>query len=182
MAYIILGIIALLIIYVISIYNELITFKNRIENAWAQIDTYLQKRFDTIPNLVEIVKGYANHEKEVFENVAKARASLGAAQTVTEKAEASNALSGTLKSLFAVAEAYPELKASENFMQLQVELKGTEDKIAFSRQCYNDTVTRFNTSIELFPKNIIANMLNFTKKDYFEIDDQNARKSVQIKF
>ena len=182
MPYIILGIIALLVIYVISIYNGLITFKNRIENAWAQIDTYLQKRFDTIPNLVEIVKGYANHEKEVFENVAKARASLGAAQTVTEKAEASNALSGTLKSLFAVAESYPELRASENFMQLQVELKGTEDKIAFARQCYNDTVTRFNTSIELFPKNIIANMLNFTKRDYFEIDDQNARKGLQIKF
>ena len=182
MLYIVLGIIVLLLIYVIAVYNGLITQKNRVENAWAQIDTQLQRRYDLIPNLVETVKGYAKHEKEVFENVTKARASMGSAQTVAEKAEASNMLTNTLKSLFAVAEAYPDLKANENFHQLQVDLKGTEDKIAFSRQFYNDSVQRFNTDIELFPKNIISNMMNFTKKEYFEIDDDNARKTVQVKF
>lgn len=181
MGYIILGIIAILVIYVIAVYNGLITMKNRVENAWAQIETQLQRRFDLIPNLVETVKGYASHEKEVFEKVTQARASMASAQTVTEKAEASNMLTGTLKSLFAVAEAYPELKANQNFAQLQVDLKGTEDKIAFSRQFYNDSVQRFNTQIELFPKNVIANMLGFTKRDYFEIEEE-AKKNVQVKF
>ncbi len=181
MGYVVLGAVALLVLYIIVVYNRLITMKNRVELAWSQIETQLQRRFDLIPNLVETVKGYAKHEKEVFERVTEARSSMGSAQTVAEKAEASNMLSGTLKSLFAVAEAYPELKANENFSQLHVDLKGTEDKIAFSRQFYNDSVQRLNVMIELFPQNIIANMLGFTKKEYFEIDDE-ARNNVQVNF
>lgn len=181
MEYIILGLLAVLVIYVIAIYNGLITMKNRVENAWAQIETQLQRRFDLIPNLVETVKGYATHEKEVFEKVTQARASMASAQTVSEKAEASNMLTDTLKSLFAVAEAYPELKANENFAQLQVDLKGTEDKIAFARQFYNDSVQRLNTQIELFPQNIVANMLGFAKRDYFEIDEE-AKNNVKVQF
>lgn len=180
--YVILGIVVLLLIYVALVYNGLIRMKNRVENAWAQIDTQLQKRFDMIPTLVEAVKGYMQHEKGVLEEVTRLRASMGSAQTVAEKAEASNALTSTLKTLFAVAEAYPELKANENFMHLQENIKGTEEKIAFARQFYNDSVQRFNTEIELFPKNIIANMLGFTKKEYFEIDDEDARKRVKLDF
>ena len=131
MILIIVGIIALLVIYIIAVYNGLIKSKNRVENAWAQIDTQLQRRFDLIPNLVETVKGYAAHEKEVFEKVTQARAGMASAQTIAEKAEASNALTNTLKSLFAVAEAYPDLKANQNFLQLQIDITGTEDKIAF---------------------------------------------------
>lgn len=182
MNYVILGVVVLIVIYFIAIYNNLVAIKNRAENGWASIDTQLQRRFDLIPNLVETVKGYAAHEKGVFEEVAKARSGLMTAQTVSEKAEADNVLTGTLKTLFAVAEAYPELKANQNFMQLQVDLKGTEDKVAFSRQFYNDTVQRLNTEIQKFPQNIIAGICGFKERQYFEIENEQAKQGVQVKF
>ena len=174
--------IGLIIVYVIVVYNGLITLRNRVENGWAQIDTQLQRRFDLIPNLVETVKGYAKHESEVFERVTMARASMANATTVGEKAEANNALTGTLKSLFAVSEAYPELKASANFQALQVELTNTENKVSFARQFYNDTVKKFNTDIQKFPKNIIANMLNFTAQEYFQVDAPEVRNAPRVSF
>lgn len=180
--YIILGLIALLIIYGIAVYNRLIKLKNRVENAWSQIDVQLQRRHDLIPNLIETVKGYMKHERETLESVTKARTALMSAQGVAEKAMADNMLTNALKTLFAVAESYPDLKASQNFLELQVELKGTEDKIAFSRQFYNDSVQRFNTEIQLFPNNIIANMLGFKEKEYFEVKDEETRKNVHVQF
>ena len=178
---IILGLFVLLCIYIIVVYNGLIALKNRIKNGWAQIETQLQRRYDLIPNLVETVKGYAAHEKEVFENVTKARASLMSAQGVTGKAEADSMLSGTLKSLFAVAENYPALKANENFKELQIELTSTENKIAYARQYYNDTVLCFNTAIETFPKNIIAAMCSYKAHDYYESKPE-AKDPVAVKF
>jgi LemA protein len=158
-----------------------VSLRNRIENAWAQIDVQLKRRFDLIPNLVETVKGYASHEKTVFENVTKARNMMSEATTVKEQADANNMLTGALKSLFAVAEAYPELKANQNFMALQVELTGTEDKISYTRQFYNDAVMTLNTMIQTFPTNIIASMFGFIKKEYFEIEDE-ARQAVKVSF
>ncbi|MDP4132860.1 MAG: LemA family protein [Bacillota bacterium] len=182
MGWIILVIVAIIVIYIIAAYNNLITLKNRAENGWAQIDTQLQRRFDLIPNLVETVKGYAAHEKELFEKVTAARAGMANAKTVAEKAEADNVLSGTLKSLFAVAEAYPDLKANSNFKELQIELTNTENKISFARQFYNDTVTRFNTALQVFPKNIIANIFHFSKKEYFETTEENVREAPKVEF
>ena len=177
-----LAVLGVIIIYVIVTYNGLITLKNRVENGWAQIDTQLQRRYDLIPNLVETVKGYAKHETDVFEKVTLARASMANASTIGEKAEADNALSGTLKTLFSVAESYPELKASTNFRELQVELTNTENKVSFARQFYNDTVKKFNTDIQKFPKNIIANMLNFKASEYFQVDAPEVRTAPQVKF
>jgi LemA protein len=175
------GVIVLFVIYIISIYNSLVTLKNRIKNGWAQIETQLQRRYDLIPNLVETVKGYAAHEKDVLENITKARAGLMNAQGVAQKADADNMLTGTIKSLFAVAENYPQLKADANFRELQLELSGTENKIAFARQYYNDTVMRLNTAIQLFPKNIIARIFGFVAADYYEIKSE-AREPVAVKF
>lgn len=181
---------ALLVIFVIVIlgilwivfkYNQLVGLRNRIENAWSQIDVQLKRRYDLIPNLVETVKGYASHEKEVFENVTKARASMMSAQGVKEQGEAQNQITGALKSLFAVAEAYPELKANENFRMLQEEISGTESKIAYSRQFYNDTVMSYNTLIQSFPSNIIASSFGFKENDYFPMDDA-ARENVKVSF
>lgn len=182
MAGTIIGIIAVLIVfYIIGAYNSLVNLKNKIENGWAQIETQLQRRYDLIPNLVETVKGYAAHEKQVFENVTKARASLATANSAAEKASADNMLSNTLKSLFAVAENYPELKANQNFRELQLELTGTENKIAFARQFYNDMVVRYNTAIEVFPKNIIASVFKFTQAEYYESKEE-ANEPVSVKF
>jgi LemA protein len=139
-----------------------------VENAWAQIEVQLKRRHDLIPNIVETVKGYAKHEKTVFENVTKARAAVMSAESVKDKADASNFLSSTLKSLFAVAENYPELKANQNFLQLQQELSETEDKIAYTRQFYNDTAMKYNISIQTIPTNIVAGLMNFHKKELFE--------------
>ena len=175
-------VVGLLAVYVIAVYNGLITLRNRVENGWAQIDTQLQRRYDLIPNLVETVKGYAKHEAEVFESVTRARASMANASTIGEKAEADNVLSGTLKSLFAVAEAYPDLKANANFRDLQVELTNTENRVSFARQFYNDTVKKFNTDIQKFPKNIIANMLNFRAQEYFQIDSPEVRNAPRVNF
>lgn len=178
---IILIIVGVVLIFIIAIYNSLVRLKNQVKNSWAQIDVQLKRRNDLIPNLVETVKGYAKHEKGVFTEVTKARTSMMNAQTTTDKAKASNMLSETLKSLFAVAENYPDLKANQNFLQLQEELSGTENKIAYSRQHYNDMVMRFNTKIELFPNNVFANMLNFHQEDMFEASEEE-KKNVKVQF
>ena len=178
---IILIIVILLVIYVVSIYNSLVTLRNRVKNAWSQIDVQLKRRTDLIPNLVETVKGYATHERGVFENVAKARSGLMNATTVKETAEANNVLTDTLKSLFAVAENYPQLKASENFRELQNSLQETEDKIAYSRQFYNDTVLMYNNKVQMFPSNLMANAFNFTESEFFEVAE--SEKAVpKVKF
>lgn len=178
---ILLAIVALGVFWVIVTYNRFVRLKNRIDNAWAQIDVQLRRRYDLIPNLVETVKGYAAHEKEVFEKVTQARASMANAQTVKEQSEAQNMIAGALKSLFAVAEAYPELKANENFMMLQEELSGTEGKIAYARQFYNDNVMQYNTLLQTFPANAIRSMFGFRSRDYFETD-ADAQKPVQVQF
>ena len=178
---VILGIVIVVVIWIIAKYNQLVGLRNRIENAWSQIDVQLRRRFDLIPNLVETVKGYATHEKEVFENVTKARSAMMDAQGVKEQGEAQNQITGALKSLFAVAEAYPDLKANQNFMMLQEELSGTESKIAYARQFYNDTVMTFNTLIQSFPANMIASSFGFREHEYFPMEDA-ARENVKVDF
>ena len=173
--------IVLIGLVVVGMYNRLVVLRNRIENAWSQIDVQLKRRYDLIPNLIETVKGYATHERELFENVTKARTQAINAGTVEGQAKAENMLTSTLKSLFAVAENYPELKANENFMMLQEELSGTESKIAFSRQFFNDTVMSFNTAIQKFPTNIMAGMFGFGSREYFEIDEA-SREPVKVDF
>jgi LemA protein len=159
------------ILILILLYNKLVKLRNRSENAWHQIDVQLQKRADLIPNLVETVKGYAAHEKRVFEEVTKARSIYSQAGTVQEKAQATNMLTGALKTLFAVAENYPELKANQKVLLLQEELSGIESKIAYARQFYNDVVLSFNNAQQVFPSNIIANWFGFKTKEYFEIEE-----------
>jgi LemA protein len=166
----------------IGIYNGLIIARNRCDNSWAQVDVLLRRRYDLIPNLVETVKGYAKHEREVFEKVTQARASAINAGTVKDQAQAENMLTGALKTLFAVAENYPELKANQNFLQLQEELSGTESKIAYARQFYNDMVMKFNQKQQVFPSNIIANMFSFKEKEYFEIEEPAAKEPVKVSF
>lgn len=170
-----------IVLWIVGIYNRLVVLRNRIDNSWSQIDVQLRRRYDLIPNLVETVKGYAAHEKGVFEEVTKARASMASAQTVAEQGEAQNMITGALKSLFAVAEAYPDLKANQNFMMLQEELSGTESKIAYARQFYNDTVMSFNTMIQSFPASIIAGSFGFTQRDYFPMEDA-AREPIKVQF
>lgn len=175
-------IVGALVLIVIGMYNSLITLRNRSDNAWSQVDVQLRRRYDLIPNLVETVKGYAKHEREVFEKVTQARASAINAQTVKEQGQAENMLTGALKSLFAVAEAYPDLKANQNFLMLQEELAGTEGKVAYARQFYNDVVMKFNMKQQVFPSNIIANMFGFKIKDYFQIEDEIAKGPVKVSF
>ncbi len=175
------GVVVLGIIALIAIYNRLVVLRNRIDNAWSQIDVQLKRRYDLIPNLIETVKGYAKHEKELFENVTKARTQAISAGSVEDQAQAENMLTGTLKSLFAVAENYPELKANQNFMMLQEELAGTEGKIAFARQFFNDTVMLFNTAIQTFPNNMIAGVFGFNEREYFEIDE-GSREPIKVDF
>ena len=179
--FIILGILILPILAFVVIYNGLITLRNRVKNAWAQIDVQLKRRYDLIPNLIETVKGYAKHEKGVFEEVTKARANALNVQGVANQAEAENMLTGALKSLFAVAEAYPDLKASTNFMQLQEELSGTENKIAYSRQFYNDSVMEYNIRIQQIPYNIIAGLFGFKGEELFEAEGVE-REVPMVKF
>jgi len=169
-------------IIAIGMYNSLVTLRNRCDNGWSQIDVQLRRRYDLIPNLVETVKGYAKHEREVFEKVTQARAAAASAQGVKAQAEADNMLTGALKSLFAVAEAYPDLKANQNFLMLQEELAGTESKIAYARQFYNDTVMKFNMKQQVFPSNIIANMFGFKPRDYFQIEEEIAKGPVKVQF
>lgn len=179
--WVIIGAVVLVLLIIWALYNGLIRLKNQIENAWAQIDVQLKRRNDLIPNLIETVKGYAKHEKSVFTEVTKARTEMMSAKTLDQKAKASGTLTDTLKSLFAVAESYPTLKANENFLQLQEELSGTENKIAYSRQHYNDMVMRFNTKIELFPNNVFAGMLHFTKREMFKVEEAE-KKNVKVQF
>ncbi len=180
-ALIIIGVLAAIVVYIWFLYNQLVTARLRVDESWSGIDVQLKRRSSLIPNLVETVKGYAKHEKEVFENVTKARSALMNAQTPAQKAEADNMLTGTLKSLFAVAEAYPELKANENFKQLQEELADTEDKIAYSRQFYNQNVLDYNTKIQMFPNVLIAGMFGFTKREFFKAAEED-RKDVKVSF
>jgi LemA protein len=174
-------VLVLLALYVIASYNGLVSLRNRIENAWAQIDVQLKRRYDLIPNLVETVKGYASHERETLDAVIQARNAGMSAQGPHDQAEAENVLSGALKSLFALSEAYPDLKANQNFAQLQEELTGTEGRIAYARQFYNDTVYRYNTKVQSFPANILANMFRFSEREYFQADDE-SRGPTQVSF
>ena len=168
-------------LYLVVLYNGLVSLRNRIENAWAQIDVQLKRRYDLIPNLVETVKGYAAHERETLEAVIQARNMAMAAQGPQQQAQTENVLSGALKSLFALSEAYPDLKANANFLNLQEELTGTEGRIAYARQFYNDTVYRYNTKIQSFPAVVIAGRFGFKEREYFEADDE-ARGPVQVQF
>jgi LemA protein len=172
---------AVVLVWAIAIYNGLIKLKNRVDEAWSDIDVQLKRRYDLIPNLVNTVKGYAAHEKEVFEKVTEARARAMGAGTAEDKAQAENMLSSTLKSLFAVAEAYPDLKANQNFLELQKELTDTEDKIQAARRFYNGNVRDFNTKIEIFPNNIFAGVLNFTKREFFEAAGVE-KEAVKVEF
>lgn len=174
-------VIVLAFLWAIAVYNGLIRLKNRVDEAWSDIDVQLKRRYDLIPNLINTVKGYAAHEKELFEKVTAARANAMGAGTTEDKAKAENALSGTLKSLFAVAEAYPDLKANQNFLELQRELTDTEDKIQASRRFYNGNVMEFNTKIEIFPNNIFAGILNFTKREFFQAEE-GEKEPVSVKF
>ena len=174
-------IILIIIVALVLLYNGLVTSRNKVKNAWAQIDVQLNRRADLIPNLVETVKGYAGHEKSVFEDVTAARAGLMNANGVKEISDANNQLSSTLKTLFAVAENYPELKANENFKELQAQLAQTEDKIAYSRQFYNDTVLMYNNKCQTFPSNIIANLFRFKEADFFEVAGE-ARSVPKVEF
>ena len=175
-------IIAVLIIGIIYIYNGLVTSRQKVDNAWSQIDVTLQRRFDLIPNFVETVKGYMKHESETFEKIAALRTSWANSSSVGEKAKLEGELSGALKTIMAVSENYPELKANTNFSELSEELRNTENKIAFSRQFYNDSVTRYNTKLELFPSNIVAGMFNFKPKELFAAESDEARKNVKVDF
>jgi len=175
-------IVVLLIVWIIGVYNSLIRGRMMVKNSFAQIDTQLQRRFDLIPNLVETVKGYAAHEKGLFEQVTAARAQGQNASSIAEKAAADTAITAGITKLLAVAENYPDLKASANFSELQTELSSTENKIAYARQFYNDSVTRFNTSLMVFPKNIIAGMFGFSAEEFFVTDTPEARQNVKVSF
>ena len=182
MGWVILAIVIVLILAIISLYNSLVTLRQRVKNAWSQIDVQLQRRFDLIPNLVECVKGYMTHEQDTLAKVTELRTSWAKAQTVEEKANLDGELSGALKTIMAVSENYPDLKANQNFAELQEELRNTENKISFSRQFYNDTVTMYNTKLEVFPSNIFASMFNFTAEPLFTVESDEARKNVKVDF
>ena len=172
-------VVVLLIVWIIGVYNNLVSLKMRVKNAWAQIDTQLKRRFDLIPNLVETVKGYAAHEQGTLEKVIAARNTYASATSVEDKAKANNELTSTLKSIFALGEAYPELKANENFLNLQDELAGTENRVATARKDYNDAVKAYNTKIQTIPSNIIANMMGKQQREYFEVSDE-SKKDVPV--
>ncbi|MEK7108880.1 MAG: LemA family protein [Patescibacteria group bacterium] len=182
--WILIGIVALVLVWAIAVYNRFVRFVLRTKEAWADIDVQLKRRYDLIPNLVESVKGYASHEKGVFESVTKARAAAMDAGGVEEKGKAENMLSKTLKSLFAIAEAYPDLKANQNFLELQRQLEDTENKIQAARRFYNGNVRDLNTSLQTFPGNVIAEFFRFEPREFFELgaEDSAARQPVQVKF
>jgi len=171
-----------LFLIAVGMYNSLIQLRNRCDNSWAQVDVQLRRRYDLIPNLVETVKGYAKHEREVFQNVTEARTRAINASTVKDQSAAENQLTGALKTLFAVAESYPDLKANQNFLMLQEELAGTEGKIAYARQFYNDQVMKFNQKQQIFPSNIIAKMFAFKEKEYFVLEEPAAKEPVKVSF
>ena len=175
-------IVVLLIIFVIANYNSLVTLRQRVNNAWSQIDVQLQRRFDLIPNLIECVKGYMKHESETLEKVTALRSSWANAKTNDEKMKLDNELAGTLKTIMALSESYPDLKANQNFLSLQDDLNDTESKIAYSRQFYNDTVTKYNTKLEVFPSNIIGSMFGFKASTLFVVESDEAKKAVKVDF
>jgi len=180
--YVLIGLIVVIILWVIGVFNSLVRLKNQTQEAWADIDVQLKRRYDLIPNLVSTVKGYAQHERELFEKVTEARSRAMQAQGPEEKGKAENMLSGTLKSLFAIAENYPNLKANENFAKLQDELSDTENKIQAARRFYNGNVRDFNTKIQSFPTNTIAGMLNFKQFEFFELEQPEAKEPVKVEF
>ncbi len=179
--YVIGGLIGLFLVWLLFTYNGLVTLRNRVREAWSQIDVQLKRRASLIPNLIETVKGYAKHEKELLENVTKARAAMVGATSPHEKAAANDVLTGALKSLFAVAEAYPDLKASDNFKELQEELSDTETKVAASRQFYNTNVLDLNNSLEQFPSAMVGQWFGFKKEDFFKASEED-KKEVEVKF
>ena len=174
--------IVLLIVYVVAVYNSLVADRNKVKNAWSQIDVELQRRFDLIPNLVESVKGYMEHEEKILSEVAELRSSWASATTVAEKSTLNNQLTESLKSLMSIAENYPDLKSNQNFLELQNELENTENKISYSRRDYNDTVTRFNIKLEAFPSNLVASAFKFEKEELFEVKDDSVRENVKVSF
>ncbi len=175
-------VIAVIVIILIAIYNGLVSSRLKVKNAWSQIDVQLQRRFDLIPNLVDTVKGYMKHENETLTKIAELRTAWAGANTVAQKAELDNQLSSTLKTIMAVSENYPDLKANQNFSDLQEELRNTENKISYARQFYNDSVTMYNTKLAVFPNNIIASMFRFQEEELFKTDDDEARKNVKVDF
>ena len=182
MGWIILAIVVVIAIVLIVIYNQLVTLRQRVQNAWSQIDVQLQRRFDLIPNLVETVKGYMTHEQETLTKVTDLRSAWADAKTVEQKAELEGQLTDTLKTIMAVAENYPNLKADQSFNNLQTELSDTENKISYSRQFYNDTVTMYNTKLETFPSNLVAGMFGFKASTLFNVDNDEAKKAVKVEF
>jgi LemA protein len=176
------GVVAVVALWFVFTYNGLVRLRNQVKNAWSQIDVQLKRRYDLIPNIVETVKGYAAHEKETFERVIQARQRGIDASTVKQQQEAENMITGALRQLFALSEAYPNLKANENFLALQEELASTENKIGFARQYYNDTVKDFNTRQEMFPANLVASMLGFQPAEFFEIEEASQREAPKVKF
>lgn len=180
--WILLAIIAIIAIWLVATYNGLITLKNQTDEAWSDIDVQLKRRYDLIPNLIATVKGYATHEAGTFEKVTAARTAAMAATSPHDKAVAENALSSTLKSIFALSEAYPDLKANTNFLKLQDELSDTENKVQASRRFYNGNVRDFNTKLQVFPTNLVGNMLGFIKREFFEIGNEAERNVPEVKF
>ena len=180
--YIVLGVLVLLVLVFIGMYNSLVRLRNQVKNAWSQIDVQLKRRHDLIPNLVETAKGYMQHERETFETITKARSQAMGANNVADASKAEGALGDALSKFLLVVENYPDLKANQNFLALQEELTTTENKIAFSRQGYNDQVLFFNNKIEVFPSNIIAGMFNFAKSDFFEIQTEAERETPKVSF
>jgi LemA protein len=175
-------VLGLLVVFVIGVYNVLIRLRNQVDNAWSQIDVQLKRRHDLIPNLVETAKGYMQHERGTFEAITKARSQAMGAKNVAEASKAEGALGEALSKFMLVVENYPDLKANQNFLSLQEELSSTENKIAFARQSYNDQVLFFNNKIQMFPSNIIANMFNFSKRDFFEIEAAAEREVPKVSF
>ncbi len=182
LTWIIISVAGVAVLWFIGVYNGLIRLKNQTDEAWSDIDVQLKRRYDLIPNLIETVKGYASHEKELLENVTKARTQAMNAQSPEAKGRAENMLTDTLKSLFAVAENYPQLRASENFAKLQDELSDTENKIQAARRFYNGNVRDFNTKLQVFPNNLVAGMLGFKEREFFEIENETERENVKVKF
>lgn len=176
--------VVILVLFVVGIvfYNTLISLKMKVQNAWSQIDVQLQRRFDLIPNFIETVKGYMSHEHKTLEKITELRSSWANLSSIQDKARIDGEISNTLNSILAVSEKYPELKANQNFMQLSKELRNTEDKIAFSRQFYNDAVTKYNTKLQVFPSNLIAHMFKFELADLFKTENNEARPNVKVDF
>lgn len=179
---IVIVILVLIAMFIISIYNSLVSLRNQVKNSWSQIDVELQRRFDLIPNLVETVKGYMNHEESVLTKVTELRSSWSNASSVGEKATLENELSASLKSIMAVAENYPDLKANSNFMSLQEELSNTENKLSSSRNTYNNVTTAYNTKLEMFPSNIVANLFGFKQEELFKVENNEAKQNVKVQF